>query len=161
MKPDKRNQNNGSGGGNNKRNAFGLVSIILWALFLTLLFRGCMSSYEKAGTVTVPYTTFKEWLAEGKIYRANVESSQITFTLKEGVEVELPQEEQEAPSQTQELMESLLPTPQEDPEAPVQYVTIRLAGVTDYELQSLLDDHLNGEEGSYAFTEPADSSCTC
>ena len=92
MKPEKRNHNNGSGG-NNKRNAFGLVSLVLWALFLTLLFRGCMSSYEKAGTVTVPYTTFKEWLAEGKIYRANVESSQITFTLKEGVEVELPQDE--------------------------------------------------------------------
>ena len=156
MKPDKRNNNNPNGGGNNnRRNAFGLVSIVLWALFLTLLFRGCMSSYEKAGTVTVPYTTFKEWLAEGKIYRANVESSQITFTLKEGVEVELPQDEgQKEESQTQQLMESLMPTRQQDAGEPTQYVTIRLASVTDYELQSLLDEQLNGEEGSYAFTEP-------
>ena len=48
MKPDKRNNNNPNrgGGSNNRRNAFGLVSIVLWALFLTLLFRGCMSSYE-------------------------------------------------------------------------------------------------------------------
>ena len=160
MKPDKRNNNNPNGGGNNnRRNAFGLVSIVLWALFLTLLFRGCMSSYEKAGTVTVPYTTFKEWLAEGKIYRANVESSQITFTLKEGVEVELPQDEgQKEESQTQQLMESLMPTRQQDAGEPTQYVTIRLASVTDYELQSLLDEQLNGEEGSYAFTEPVDSS---
>ena len=160
MKPDKRNNNNPNGGGNNnRRNAFGLVSIVLWALFLTLLFRGCMSSYEKAGTVTVPYTTFKEWLAEGKIYRANVESSQITFTLKEGVEVELPQDEgQKEESQTQQLMESLMPTRQQNAGEPTQYVTIRLASVTDYELQSLLDEQLNGEEGSYAFTEPVDSS---
>ena len=160
MKPDKRNNNNPNGGGNNnRRNAFGLVSIVLWALFLTLLFRGCMSSYEKAGTVTVPYTTFKEWLAEGKIYRANVESSQITFTLKEGVEVELPQDEgQKEESQTQQLMESLMPTRQQNAGEPTQYVTIRLASVADYELQSLLDEQLNGEEGSYAFTEPVDSS---
>ena len=86
MKPDKRNQNNGN---NNKRNALGLVSIILWAMFLTLLFRGCMCSYEKAGTVNVPYTTFREWLIDDKVQTALVDSSQITFTLKEGVEVEL------------------------------------------------------------------------
>ena len=55
MKPDKRNNNDS---GNNKRNALGLISIILWALFLTLLFRSCWSSYENAGMVEVPYTTF-------------------------------------------------------------------------------------------------------
>ena len=81
MKPDKRNNNDG---GNNKRNALGLVSIILWALFLTLLFRSCWSSYENAGMVEVPYTTFKEWLEADKIQQANVESGQITFTLREG-----------------------------------------------------------------------------
>ena len=88
-------------------------------MFLTLLFRGCMSSYENASTVTVPYTTFKEWLLEDKIDRVNVESSQITFTLREGVEVELPQDEQQSTSQTQALMESLMPTRQQDPNEPV------------------------------------------
>ena len=94
MKPDKRNNNNPNrgGGSNNRRNAFGLVSIVLWALFLTLLFRGCMSSYEQAGTVTGPYTTFREWQGEDKIDKVNVEASKITFTLREGVEVELIQE---------------------------------------------------------------------
>ena len=71
MKPDKRNNNDS---GNNKRNALGLISIILWALFLTLLFRSCWSSYENAGMVEVPYTTFKEWLEADKIQQANVES---------------------------------------------------------------------------------------
>ena len=128
MKPDKRNNNNPNrgGGSNNRRNAFGLVSIVLWALFLTLLFRGCMSSYENANTVTVPYNAFREWLVEDKIQTVLIESSQITFTLKEGVEVELPQSEQsDTGSQTQELMQSLIPTRQQDPSEPVQYVTIR------------------------------------
>ena len=161
MKPDKRNNNNPNrgGGSNNRRNAFGLVSIVLWALFLTLLFRGCMSSYEQAGTTTVPYTIFKEWLEDGKIYRANIESSQITFTLKEGVEVELPQDQQqEGSSQTQQLMESLMPARQEESQTPTQYVTIRPASTTDYELEAQLEEYLNGEEGEYAFTEPTDSS---
>ena len=89
MKPDKRNNNDS---GNNKRNALGLISIILWALFLTLLFRSCWSSYENAGMVEVPYTTFKEWLAEDKIDTVNVENGKYTFTLRDGVEVELPRE---------------------------------------------------------------------
>ena len=157
MKPDKRNNNNPNGGGNNnRRNAFGLVSIVLWALFLTLLFRGCMSSYEQAGTVTVPYTTFREWLVEDKIDKVNVEASQITFTLREGVEVELPQEEQESTSQTQELMQSLMPTRQQDPNEPVQYVTVPLSGVDDSELMTLLQQHL--PKGGYAYTDPVDSS---
>ena len=158
MKPDKRNNNNPNrgGGSNNRRNAFGLVSIVLWALFLTLLFRGCMSSYEQAGTVTVPYTTFREWLVEDKIDKVNVEASQITFTLREGVEVELPQEEQESTSQTQELMQSLMPTRQQDPNEPVQYVTIPLSRVDDSELMTLLQQHL--PKGGYAFTDPVDSS---
>ena len=160
MKPDKRNNNNPNGGGNNnRRNAFGLVSIVLWALFLTLLFRGCMSSYENANTVTVPYTTFREWLVEDKIQTAVIDSSQITFTLKDGVEVELPQSEQSyTSSQTQELMQSLIPTRQQDPNEPVQYVTVRLSGVSDDELMSLLTQYLRTEDGEYAYTEPADSS---
>ena len=160
MKPDKRNNNNPNGGGsNNRRNAFGLVSIVLWALFLTLLFRGCMSSYENANTVTVPYTTFREWLVEDKIQTAVIDSSQITFTLKDGVEVELPQSEQsDTSSQTQELMQSLIPTRQQDPNEPVQYVTVRLSGVLDDELMSLLTQYLRTEDGEYAYTEPADSS---
>ena len=161
MKPDKRNNNNPNrgGGSNNRRNAFGLVSIVLWALFLTLLFRGCMSSYENANTVTVPYTTFREWLVEDKIQTAVIDSGQITFTLKEGVEVELPQSEQsDTSSQTQELMQSLIPTRQQDPNEPVQYVTVRLSGVSDDELMSLLTQYLRTEDGEYAYTEPADSS---
>ena len=160
MKPDKRNNNNPNGGGsNNRRNAFGLVSIVLWALFLTLLFRGCMSSYENANTVTVPYNAFREWLVEDKIQTVLIESSQITFTLKEGVEVELPQSEQsDTSSQTQELMQSLIPTRQQDPSEPVQYVTIRPDSLTDDSLNDLLDEHLNYQDGESYYSQPVDSS---
>ena len=160
MKPDKRNNNNPNGGGNNnRRNAFGLVSIVLWALFLTLLFRGCMSSYENANTITVPYNAFREWLVEDKIQTVLIESSQITFTLKEGVEVELPQSEQsDTGSQTQELMQSLIPTRQQDPSEPVQYVTIRPDSLTDDSLNDLLDEHLNYQDGESYYSQPVDSS---
>ena len=159
MKPDKRN-NKPNGGNNNKRNAMGLVSVIVWALIFSLFLRGCWSSYENANTVTVPYTTFREWLVEDKIQTVLVESSQITFTLKDGVEVQLPQNEtqENTNSQTQELMQSLMPTRQQAPNEPVQYVTIRLASVTDDELMNLLTQYLSIEDGEYAYTEPVDGS---
>ncbi len=149
MKPDKRNDNDG---GNNKRNALGLVSIILWALFLTLLFRSCWSSYENAGMVEVPYTTFKEWLEADKIQQANVESGQITFTLREGVEVELPQQEETGGAGG--LMNALLPEPPQDETAVTEYMTVRLSGVSDVELMNQLEEHL--PDGAY--TEPVDNS---
>lgn len=139
MKPDN--------GNNNKRNAFGLVSIIVWALFLTVLFRSCTSSYEKAGMVEVPYTTFKQWLVEDKISSINIESNRYTFILRDGVEVQLPEKEK---AQTNPLM-SLLPV--QTPEV-VEYVTIPLAGVYDAELPGQLEEHLEKE----AYTKPTDSS---
>jgi len=149
LKPDKRNNNDS---GNNKRNALGLISIILWALFLTLLFRSCWSSYENAGMVEVPYTTFKEWLEADKIQQANVESGQITFTLREGVEVELPQQEETGGAG--DLMNALLPEPPQDETAVTEYVTVRLSGVSDVELMNQLEEHL--PDGAY--TKPVDNS---
>ena len=53
MKPDK---------GNNKKNTLGLISLILWALFLTLLFRSCTSSYNSSNQVQVDYSVFRQWV---------------------------------------------------------------------------------------------------
>ena len=50
MKPDK---------GNNKKNTFGLISLILWALFLTLIFRSCTNSYNSSNQVQVDYSVFR------------------------------------------------------------------------------------------------------
>ena len=141
MKPDKNNKNS-------KRNMIGLVSIILWALFFTILLRSCQSAYENADTIQVPYTTFKQWLVEDKIQEVNVESSQYTFTLREGVTVELPKDES---SQSQNWMNSLIPSTQQQED--VKYVTVPLAGVDDTELSDLLQEHTK-----VSYTNPVDSS---
>ena len=74
MKPDK---------GNNKRNTFGLITLILWALVLTFLFRSCSSSYASANEVQVDYSTFKEWVQQDKVDRVLMQSGKYTITLKE------------------------------------------------------------------------------
>lgn len=137
-------------GNRNKRNALGIVSIVIWALLLTVLFRGCWSSYENASTVIVPYTTFIQWVEEDKIDTVNIESSQYTFTLKEGVTVEIPEQERST-NATQELLNSLVPRPQEQTET--KYVTIPLYGVRDDAIMDLFTAH-----GVTAYTEPVDSS---
>lgn len=137
-------------GNRNKRNALGIVSIVIWALLLTVLFRGCWSSYENASTVIVPYTTFIQWVEEDKIDTVNIESSQYIFTLKEGVTVEIPEQERST-NATQELLNSLVPRPQEQTET--KYVTIPLYGVRDDAIMDLFTAH-----GVTAYTEPVDSS---
>lgn len=105
----------------------GLVSIIFWALLFTMMIKSCTSSYANMGTVEVPYTTFKEWLAEDKIDTVNVENGKYTFTLRDGVEVELPREETSGGSGS--LMNSLIPVPAQTEEEK-QYITVPWPGWT-------------------------------
>ena len=142
MKPDKNNNKN------SKRNMIGLVSIVLWALFFTILLRSCQSAYENADTVQVPYTTFVQWVEEDKVDKVNVESGQYTFTLKDGVTVELPEQES---SQSQNWMNSIIPSTQKPED--VKYITVPLANLDDQELMGLLKEH-----GVVAYTDPVDSS---
>ena len=79
MKPDK---------GNNKKNAFGLISLILWALMLTLLFRSCSSSYANSNQVQVDYSVFRQWVVAELVQEVHMESGVYTITLKEGMEEE-------------------------------------------------------------------------
>ena len=133
MKPD----NNGNN--NKKKNLAGLASMLFWAMVFTLLIRSCASSYENANVIEVPYTTFKQWLVEDKIEQVNVESGQYAFTLREGVKVEIPmQDEEKAASES--LMQSLIPmAPKAEEE--VKFLTVPLHGVNDPELMALLENH--------------------
>ena len=92
MKPDK--------GKNNKRNTIGLISIILWALVLTMLFRSCSNSYSSANQVQVDYSIFRQWVAAELVESVKMDSSEYIITLKDGKEGEalayLPQEEEQA-----------------------------------------------------------------
>ena len=135
MKPDK---------GNNKRNTFGLITLILWALVLTFLFRSCSSSYASANEVQVDYSTFKEWVQQDKVDRVLMQSGKYTITLKEGVTVEVPEQNSSTSSifynwmgnQDRETVYVTTPTP-----------------VADLELSSLRESH-----GVDYYDKPVDSS---
>ncbi|MGI5962089.1 MAG: ATP-dependent zinc metalloprotease FtsH [Lawsonibacter sp.] len=134
MKPDK---------GNNKKNTFGLISLILWALVLTMVFKSCSSSYANSNQVLVDYSTFKQWVAEDKVERVLMQSDKYTITLREGVTVELPEQ---TSSNTMNL-----PWLDAQKREPV-YVTIPTPE-PDLELYQMMDDH----DTAY-YDEPVDSS---
>ena len=91
MKPDK---------GNNKKNLLGIVSLILWALVLTMLFKSCSNSYASANQVQVDYSTFRTWVTEELVQSVKMDSGKYVITLKEGAEdqarAELPEEDKES-----------------------------------------------------------------
>jgi len=74
LKPDK---------GNNKKNTFGLVTLILWALVLTMMFRSCSSSYASANEVQVDYSLFRQWVAQDMVESVDMESDKYVITLRE------------------------------------------------------------------------------
>ncbi|MGE4275951.1 MAG: ATP-dependent zinc metalloprotease FtsH [Lawsonibacter sp.] len=134
MKPDK---------GNNKRNTFGLITLILWAMVLTMVFKSCSSSYASANEVQVDYSTFKQWVAEDKVERVLMQSNKYTVTLRDGVTVEVPDQEDSSsmtfPWMTQQDQETVYvttPTPESD------------SGIYD-----LMDAH-----DTQYYDEPVDSS---
>jgi cell division protease FtsH len=141
LKPDK---------GNNKKNTFGLISLILWALFLTLIFRSCTSSYNSSNQVQVDYSVFKQWIAADLVESVNLESSLFTITLKEGAEEEalsyIPEDEERHQGNN---MFAWVPL-QNNRET--EYVTTPLP-IADLELESLLEEH-----NVRRWTEPVDNS---
>ena len=134
LKPDK---------GNNKKNAFGLISLLLWALVLTMLFKSCSSSYANANEVQVDYSTFKQWVEEDKVDRVLMEPGKYTITLREGVEVELPEED----TKNQMFAMPWLPQDQE-----TVYVTTPTPEA-DADIYGLMDAH----KTDY-YNEPVDNS---
>ncbi|WP_243149477.1 ATP-dependent zinc metalloprotease FtsH [Colidextribacter sp. OB.20] len=140
MKPDK---------GNNKKNTIGLISLILWALFLTLVFRSCTSTYNSSNQVQVDYSVFKQWVAADLVESVNLESSLFTIVLKEGKEEEalsyIPEDEDHKANG----MFSWMPI-QNDRET--EYVTTPLP-IADFELESLLEEHKVRR-----WTDPVDNS---
>ncbi len=142
MKPDK--------GNNNKKNTIGLISIILWALVLTMLFRSCTSSYAHANQVEVDYSVFHQWVAADLVAEVRMESSQYTIVLKEGAEEQaLAYLPEDARQQESGLM-GWMPPIQNNKET--EYVTTP-PPVEDTGLLQFLNDH-----GVEHYTPPVDSS---
>ena len=79
------NQNNrGRGGGNNKRNITAMISIVLWALILVILFNYATSMAQRANSVEITYGQFRQLVEEDKVESVVMDSSKYTITLKDG-----------------------------------------------------------------------------
>jgi len=143
LKPDKKN---------NKKNTLGLVSLILWALVLTMIFRSCSSSYATSNQVQVDYSIFRQWVTEGFVESVRMESAEYVITLKEGMEERalayLPAPEEERPSN--DLFGGWVPV-QNNKET--EYVTTP-PPVSDLGIYELLDQYGVENYGS----DPVDSS---
>ena len=79
------NQNNNRGkGGGNKRNMTAIVSILLWALVLTLLVNLATSRLQQANSVEVSYGQLRQLIMQDAVESVVMSSGKYTFTLKEG-----------------------------------------------------------------------------
>ncbi len=141
MKPDK---------GNNKKNALGLISIILWALVLTMLFRSCSNSYASANQIQVDYSTFRDWVVAGLVESVRMDSSTYTITLKEGKEEEALAYLDETTTHQGSGMFSWMPM---NNNKETEYVTT-VPPVTDVNIYDMLDEYGVQDYGS----DPVDPS---
>ena len=83
MAPNK-NLNNNKKDPNNKKKYTGFISIVIWALVLTLLANYFLSSMNSRGTVTVYYSDFRSAVEAGAVDVVDMDSSVFTFYLKDG-----------------------------------------------------------------------------
>ncbi len=83
MAPNK-NLNDNKKDPNNKKKYTGFISIVIWALVLTLLANYFLSSMNSRGTVTVYYSDFRSAVEAGAVDVVDMDSSVFTFYLKDG-----------------------------------------------------------------------------
>ena len=88
LNPDRQNNNRGKGGGNNKRNITAIVSIILWALVLTVLVNYASSMFRQANSVEISYGVFRELVKQDCVEGVVMDSNKYTIYLKDGVSVD-------------------------------------------------------------------------
>ena len=79
MDPKKDNQTP-----NNKRKWTGFISIVIWALILTILVNYFMSNMNSKGTVHVYYTDFRAAVEQDAVELVSMDSSEFTFYLRPG-----------------------------------------------------------------------------
>ena len=142
MKPNK---------GNKKKNIMGLVSILLWALTFMVVFQSCSGDSAAANEVLVDYSTFKEWVEEGKVDKVQMSTGKYTIYLREGVEVELPESEEQKTNDLANQLLAQIPWANGEDMEPV-YVTVPTPEL-DFGIYELLD-----ENDTEYFDKPADNS---
>ena len=152
MNPDNKNNNRGKGGGGSRRNTTAIISIILWALVLTVLVNYATSMARSANSVEISYSQFRNLVEQDVVEGVLMESSKYTITLKEGVTLDKNGNvvesgtAQSEPDTEKELGSTLGLPPLESwssGEKPVTYfcAPVSQVGLRDDELLALLDAH--------------------
>ncbi|WP_204705982.1 ATP-dependent zinc metalloprotease FtsH [Flavonifractor plautii] len=147
MNFDHQNNNRGKGGGNNKRNITAIVSIILWALVLTVLVNYATSMFRQVNSVEISYGTFRELVKEDCVAGVLMESNKYTIYLKDGVSVDANgniTKTATAAGLTGEQEETTVPPPSQwSSSGKTTYfcAPITQAGVRDDALINLLEEH--------------------
>ena len=138
MKPDKQN--------NNKRNLMGIVSIILWALVITVLVNYLTSMAGQGSSTEISYGEFRTLVAEDKVAAVVMTSTKYTIYLKEDLAIEPTPTAVPSTTPSTNLPEQSLPgltLGQKDgnwppPEGTQSYYC---APIDDPDLISLLEEH--------------------
>ena len=95
------NNNRGKGGGN-KRNTTAIISIVLWALVLTLLVNYATSRARSANSEEISYGQFRQLVMEDKVEGVVMEADRYTIILKEGATLDgdAPAPEESTPAES-------------------------------------------------------------
>ena len=147
MNSDHQNNNRGKGGGNNRRNVTAIVSIILWALVLTVLVNYATSMFRQANSVELSYGTFRELVKQDCVEGVVMTSTKYTIYLKDGVSVDADgniTKTATAAGLTEESeTEQTVPPPSQWGQAKTTYycAPITQANVRDDDLLTLLEEH--------------------
>lgn len=68
---------------NRKRPSLGFIGIVVWAILLVVLLNSCVVSMRSASTITVPYSTFREWVVSDYVDKVEMDNYGYYFTLKD------------------------------------------------------------------------------
>ena len=68
---------------NRKRPSLGFIGIVVWAILLVVLLNSCLVTMRSANTITVPYSTFREWVVSDYVDKAEMDNYGYYFTLKD------------------------------------------------------------------------------
>ena len=83
MASNNQNNQNNKGPGNKKKYT-GFISIVLWALVLTVAFNFLFDGRSSQGVTEVKYSDFRNAVAQGAVELVDMESGCYTFYLKDG-----------------------------------------------------------------------------
>ena len=145
LKPDKQRNNSP----NNKRNLMGIVSVLLWALVITILVNYFLSMSDQANSDLVQYSDFIRLVEEDKVYAVDMDSNKYTIYLKEDVAAvgidpdtvpELPTSTTPATGSTAAASQMMDMLTGPDDSAAGQSVSAKLARAHSYYCAPILND---------------------